>query len=385
MYWPLMNNAITKEDVLDLIHFISGTDKYTSGEKVIEFEKKWNDWLGSKYSLFVSSGSTANFLLISSIIERYNLKPKDKVLVPSCTWATTVGPIVQLGLEPVFCDINYYDFSFDISHMEDIKEKNNDIKVVFVTHLLGIPANIEKYKEIFPNSIFIEDSCESHGATINGNKVGNFSSGSTFSFYYGHHMTTIEGGMVSCSDKELYEIMKMKRSHGMAREASKDTFESYQDKYPDIDKKFLFATDGYNFRNTEIAAVLGISQLKRLDENIKKRVDNFNLFVKMLNENKDLFEIPKTKGNSSFCLPFIVKDLKLKEKLMVEMNKNGIETRPIMAGNLLEQPFLKNFSLNKENANVEYIHSNGFYIGNNHIIGSTELEFLSNIIDQNVR
>ena len=162
--WPLMKDAITEQDKVALIDFIQNTNRFTNGPKVREFEQEWSDWLGAKHSLMVSSGSTANFLLVAAVKELYGLKDGDKVLVPACTWMTNVAPVMQLGFEPVFCDIEMKTYGFDIEYLKSIPNRN-EIKVVFVSHLLGLRCPIEEYKEILPNAIFIEDICESHGIT----------------------------------------------------------------------------------------------------------------------------------------------------------------------------------------------------------------------------
>jgi CDP-4-dehydro-6-deoxyglucose reductase, E1 len=380
MFWPLMKNAITMSDRLKIAFFVLTTHGFTNGEKVKKFEKKWSQWLGVKYSLFVSSGSTANFLLVAAMIEKYGLKNGDKVIVPACTWVTNVSPIIQLGLTPIFCDVNTDNYSFEINHLKEISQKNSDIKMVFVTHLLGLPAQIEIYKEIVPNALFIEDVCESHGATLGRKKAGTFSEGSTFSFYFGHHMTTIEGGMVCTDDEELYELMLAKRSHGFARETSSDSFSYYQDIYSDIDPHFLFITDGYNFRNHEICAVLGLSQLKKLDLNIIKRRLNFERFLEILKKHDAYFIFPNPEGNSSFCFPILTREKKLKTRLIKNLHDYGIETRPIISGNLLRQPFLKDYTLGKEDSIAEIVHNNGFYIGNNQFLGENHFEKLDEVI-----
>jgi len=379
--WPLMKDCITTEDKDEMINFIRSTDRFTNGVKVKEFEQEWSKWLGVKYSLFVSSGSTANFLLIAATKEKFNLKNGDKVLVPMMTWVTNISPVIQLGLQPIFCDVNKKNFSFDIKHMRDIADKHPDIKVVFVSHLFGFMAPIEEYKRIFPNAIFLEDVCESHGANMNGKKAGTFSLGSTFSSYFGHHMTTVEGGFVSTDDFELYNIMKMKRSHGMAREATHDMYQKYKEENPNIHPMFMFMTDGYNFRSMEINAVLGLSQLKRLDENNQTRRNVFSRFVETIGKyglHVD-FEI---EGNSSFCLPFVCRNIEEKQKLEKYLNDNNVETRPLCSGNLLVQPFLKEYSsYDFEDSNVNHLHNVGFFIGNNHLITEDDLNVLENLID----
>jgi len=383
LIWPLMKNCISESDRSSLINFIKETDRYTNGVKVKELEKNWSEWLGVKNSLFVSSGSTANLLLLSSIKTKYNLKDGDKVIVPSITWSTNISPVIQLGFTPIFCDVDKNNFGFDIDHFKKICEEHSDIKVVFVTHLFGIPAPIHKYKNIL-NTIYLEDCCESHGATINGNKIGTFSNGSTFSSYFGHHMTTVEGGFVSTDDDDLFEIMKAKRSHGLARECSPDVYEKYSEEYSDVDKRFLFITDGYNFRNNEFGAVLGLSQLKRLDNMIVRRREICDKFKSILEKYNDLFHIPDFEGNSSFCLPFILKDSSLKNKLQIFLEDNYIETRPLCSGNLLRQPFLKKYNGEKF-SNADYFHFHGFYIGNNHLVTDEEIILLKNLIDDWVK
>ena len=377
-----MEQTIDFKDRFSMLKFVATADIFTNGQNVKQFESDWNDWLGSKYSLFVSSGSTANFLLIASVKEKYGLKDGDKVLLPACTWMTNVAPVIQLGLEPVFCDINLSDFSFNKSHMQDIAKQHPDIKMIFVTHLLGFAADNKIYSEIFPEAIILDDVCESHGAKFsNGSKVGSDSLGATFSFYFGHHMTTIEGGMVSTNDKELYDLMKMKRSHGMARESV--DFDKYADKYPDINKSFLFITDGYNFRNHEVCAVLGISQLKKLDKSINKRRENYSMFHSVIIKYPDLFYIPDHQdGNSSFCFPIICNNKEVFNKLKDKMIDHGIEFRPIVGGNLLKHPFLSEYKLAPSFDNnyvVDIVEQNGLYVGNSQFINKNHIELLDKI------
>ena len=383
--WPLMKDCITKEDKDSLVEFIQTSNRYTNGPKVKQFEKEWSEWLGVKHSLFVSSGSTANFLLLSAIKRRYNLKKGDKVLVPAMTWVTNVAPIIQLGLKPIFCDVERDTFSFDLEHMARLHQEHHDIRLVFVTHLFGIPAQINEFKKIIPNAFYIEDCCESHGAKIYDKKVGTLSEGSTFSSYFGHHMTTVEGGFVSTDDTELYELMRAKRSHGLARECSDEVYKKYIKRYPDVDKRFMFITDGYNFRNNEFGAVLGLSQLPRLDDMIKRRREVCDKFVSILKKYDDIFHIPNFDGNSSFCLPFIAKDGYLRNDLQEHLEACGIETRPLCSGNLLRQPFLSEYEVFKEFPKVDYLHYHGFFIGNNHLVTDEEIEKLGFILDDYIR
>jgi CDP-6-deoxy-D-xylo-4-hexulose-3-dehydrase len=383
MYWPLMKDTINWWDKFELVKFILLSDRFTNGKKVCEFEQEWSKWLGVKHSLFVSSGSTANFLLLASLKELYNIPDGAKVLAPACTWVTNVSPILQLGLKPVFSDISLENFSFKIESLP----KDRDIKIVFVTHLLGLDAPMEKLKEVYPNAIFIEDICESHGVEgPHGERRGSSSSlASTFSFYYGHHMTTIEGGMVSTNNKELYELMRVKRSHGMAREMSPEEFENAKKSYPDIDPRFLFVSDGYNFRNTELGAVLGLSQLQRLDESIRIRRQNYAYFISKLNKYSEHVYIPDpSPRNSSFVFPIVCKTPELMHKIKESFFKHEIENRPIVAGNLLRQPFLRKYKTSTKLPNADILNDNGVYIGNNQFVTFEMIDLLIEIISTNV-
>lgn len=385
-YWPLMEDTISFRDRLKMATFLLTNSRLTNGPKVREFESKWSEWLGVKHSLYVSSGSTANSLLIAAVKEHYRLKDGDKVLVPVTTWMTNIAPVFQNGLQPIFCDINLQNFSFDIDELKYIATQHSDIKAVFITHLIGLSSNVEKVREIFPNALILEDVCESHGVEgPGGKKRGTDSVGSTFSFYFGHHMTTIEGGIVCTNNTELYELMRMKRSHGMAREGSPHMFKKYSEENPDIDPAFLFMTDGYNFRNHEVCAVLGLSQIKRLDKNIEIRRKNYQYWMKSLLSGlaTSNYIIPENQiGNSSFSFPIITKDKSLTNHLKKTFKKTDIEYRPIISGNILMHPAFKKYKLctAKENSNVSVLHSNGLYVGNSQFVNNEKIDRLISLM-----
>ena len=384
MKWPLMRNNITLGDRFQLAKFVLTSDRFTNGRKVREFESKWSQWLGSKHSLYVSSGSTANLLLLSAIKELYGLKNGDKVLVPSDTWVTNIAPVIQLGFTPIFCDINTDNFSFCEDDLEYISKTHPDIKLIFVTHLIGFPANNNLYKKLFPEALILDDVCESHGCrSSDGSRVGSNSLGATFSFYFGHHISTVEGGMVCTNNDDLYNLLRLKRSHGLARES--DRYDDYVKLYPDISKQFLFVTDGYNFRNHELGAVLGLSQLKRLDSYIERRNNNYQLFINLISKYSHKFKVPVFhSGCSNFCLPLLCKEKEDVDKLKRLFDDNGIEHRPIIGGNLLKQPFLSDYSIvsEKSNLTVDFVHYNGVYLGNNQFIGKKEIDLLGNVLEQ---
>jgi len=391
MKWPLMKNSISFDMKKIMSEFIYDDVKFTNGERVKEFEKEWADWVGTDYALYVNSGGSANLLLLDAVMEKYwkdgknyKLARPPVVLAPACTWGTTIAPLIQLGYDIRFCDIDLETYSFcekDMKRIKDELEKEGKLglDVVWITHLLGSPCNIDKIKKIFPITMILEDCCESHGATFDGQKVGTFGTGSTFSFYFGHHMTTIEGGMINTNDKDLYELMRMKRSHGLARESSPKTFEAISYLYPDLDERFLFPTTGYNLRNQELNAVLGMEQLKELDKWIDIRKNNLTIFNNILRKFTDQFHTVYEEGNSSFALAFVCKDKTFKIELEKHLSKNGIETRPFLVGNILRQPFIKHN--NPESfSNAEFLHNNAFYIGNNQFVSDKQLNKLEKLI-----
>ena len=375
-----MDDTVSLRDRLKMAKFVLTTSRLTQGPEVKYFEQQWSDWIGCENSLFVSSGSTANSLLVAAWKELYGIADGAKVIVPACTWVTNIAPIIQNNLTPVFCDINLRDFSFDINALQTISCDHKDISAIFVTHLLGFPAEVEDFRAIFPHAHILEDVCESHGAVVRGGTMAGLCDvGGTFSFYFGHHMTTVEGGMVSTNNFDLYDLMRVKRSHGLARESHR--FNEYYQKNLEINPQFLFVTDGYNFRNNEIGAVLGQSQLCRLDDMIVKRNENYRTYYEMIQGHSDKFYVPTWNLRmSSFCLPFISRNKETHIKLQTLLEEYCVEYRPVVGGNLLKQPFLKDYNAYCPKADI--LHDRGLYIGNSHFVGDQHLDMLEEILEQ---
>ncbi len=368
----LMENNITKNDIDVLIRFLKKRTVLTQSKNVFNFEKKWSRWLGVKYSVFVNSGSSANLLSINSL--KYYLNKNDKrneIIVPSLTWSSDINAIIQNNFKPVFADISLKTLSLSL---EEIKKKiNKKTLAVFITHAQGFnPLNDELLKFLKKKKIFlIEDVCESHGAKFKNKKLGSYGLISNFSFYYAHHMSTIEGGMICTNDKKLYEIFCSLRSHGLAREIKdKKVKKKIVKKYSKLSDQFIFLYSGYNLRNTEIGGVLGMSQLKRLNNNIKKRNQNLKYFLNLLN-NKIYYTDFELRGCSNYAFPLILKEKKFKKRDKLEkiLHNHKIEFRRGNAGggNQLRQPYLKDYTkkINLRNfKNVEHVHNFGYYLGN---------------------
>lgn len=365
---PLMTNNITLEDRLAVINFLKKDNILTQSKKVKEFEEKWSKWLGVNYSVFVNSGSSANFLTMTAIKILYGT---GEVIVPSLTWSSDIVSVINNNFKPVFVDINLKNLSMNY---DEIKKKiNKNTKAIFITHAQGFNGlsmdllRIIKKKKI----LLVEDVCESHGAKFKNKKLGTFGIASNFSFYYAHHLSTIEGGMICTNNKKFYETIKMLRGHGMLRESGNKNFENKIIKAnKDLSPKFIFLYPGFNMRNNEISAVIGLNQLKRLDKNNKIRAENLKYFLSKLNKEKFIVDFDLV-GNSNYAFPVILKTKSIKERDNLEkvMNKFKVEFRRGNAGggNQIRQPYLKNYTKNirlERFKNVEHVHYFGYYIGN---------------------
>ena len=302
--WQLINDSITDSDKKALTDFINTPNqRFTQGEKVREFEDAWSKYLGCKYSVFVNSGASANYIMTSIMKEEKGL---GEVIVSPLGWVSDVSPLVNLGFTPVFVDVDMSNMSISLENIK--KAMTKDTVGICLVHVLGFSAiNKELVNFAKDNDLFlIEDCCESHGAKHKGQMVGTFGDISNFSFYFGHHITTIEGGMVCTNDANLYNLAKLFRSHGMTREAHPNLQEFYKIRYPKLNPLFTFAVPGYNMRNQEMNAVLGLEQLKRLDFNVEKRSENFETWVDNLGDR--YFTDYDVNGNSNFALPLILKE-----------------------------------------------------------------------------
>ena len=386
-YHPLMHNNFTNTDMGAAIKMLKIKNEILTQSKYVKmFEKKWSRWLGIKYSVFVNSGSSANFLTMAALKILYG---KGEVILPALTWISDINSVIQNNFKPVFVDINPRNLC--MSTNEIIKKVNKNTLAVFITHAQGFNGLTTKLISFLKkrNVTLIEDVSESHGATFKKKKLGTFGKISNFSFYYAHHMTTIEGGMICTNDKNIYEMLKMLRSHGMIRESNNLLFEKkIAKKYPYLSPKFIFLYPGYNFRNNEIGAAIGLSQLRSLDRNNNKRKENFRLFIKLLDNTKYRTDFD-LEGSCNYAFPVILKtkSLKLRNYFEKNLTKNKIEFRRGSAGggNQLRQPYLKEIAKKinlKTFTEVEHIHFFGYYIGNYPSLSKSKIKKICNILNR---
>ena len=383
--WPLMHNNITRSDLDKMIDYLKQDDpKLTQGPLVRAFEGQWSEWLGVKHSIMLNSGSSANDLTMMALKE---LKGSGEVIVPPLTWVSDVASIIKAGLTPVFVDIDPHSLAIDSDLI--LGAITPQTRAVFLTHVLGyngLTNNlIEGLKK--QNVLLIEDVCESHGATHDGKKVGSFGWASNFSFYYAHHMTTIEGGIISTNDSELYDILRMLRSHGMVRESLNNvTKNDYIKKYPDLNPDFIFAFASHNMRSTELNAVLGLEQLKRLDQNNINRTANLHKFLSVIDPLvfKTNF---KLEGSSNYAFTLVLNepDFVKRDKVESCLKSAGIEFRRGLSGggNQLRQPYLrkiKGIPQPEIFPNVEHVHHFSWYIGNFPDLNHDQIDWLGKIL-----
>jgi CDP-6-deoxy-D-xylo-4-hexulose-3-dehydrase len=342
--------------------------RLTQSSNVQAFEREWSEWLGVRYSIFVNSGASANLITMAALKHLYG---GGEIVVPPLTWVSDIASVIQNGFDPVFVDINPRNLCMDDEQV--IAKLSDKTKAVFMTHVQGFNGLTERLLRVLEerNIPLVEDVCESHGATFRGKKLGSFGLMSNFSFYFAHHMTTIEGGMVCTSDEAVYETVRMLRSHGMAREASNDEIkQKYIHEHPDLSPDFIFAYPAYNVRNTEIGAVLGRSQLKRLDENNARRRKNFALFLKNLDSSKYMTDF-NLEGSCNYAFNLVLKepDPEFRDTVEKAMREARVEFRRGSSGggNQLRQPYLKGIMPEREYEKypeMEHIHFYGYYIGN---------------------
>ncbi len=383
--WPLMYNNVTRLDLDKVIEYLSQDNpKLTHGPLVMQFEREWSEWLGVKHSVMVNSGSSANDLTMIALRETYG---PGEVIVPPLTWVSDISSVLRADLKPVFVDIDPHSLAMDSKRIIEAITPNT--RAVFLTHVLGYNGLTEELlNELKTRNIpLIEDVCESHGATHNNQKVGSFGWASNFSFYYAHHMTTIEGGMISTNDDDLYDMLRMLRSHGMVRESlNSETKMNYIANYPDLNPDFIFAYPSHNMRSTELNALIGLEQLKRLDRNNLARTRNLEHFLSILDPNVFQTEF-KVEGSSNYAFTLVLRepDFALRNKVEDLLKEVGIEFRRGLSGggNQLRQPYLQNqpgLPTPESMEVTDHVHHYAWYIGNYPELEKSQIECLGQVL-----
>ncbi|KKP43149.1 MAG: hypothetical protein UR34_C0020G0008 [candidate division WS6 bacterium GW2011_GWC1_33_20] len=372
------NEEDTKKKLCNFIMDAKILSMKTECEK---FEQNFSKKQGRKYSVYVHNGSCANMLLIQALINTKKLNTGDKIFVSNLTWPTNVMPLIQLGLVPVFLDIELETLNVSSSILEKAYEKHPDAKGLFITNALGFCSDIDVIRDFCEEKgiLFFEDNCESLGSVYKNERLGNYEYASTFSFFVGHHLSTIEGGMICTDDEDLYENLKMSRSHGWTRNNSEEFKEKMKNNHDvnDFYDIYTFYNLAYNFRPTEINGFIGNTQIGYWDEIVSKREANFKKFNEAIKRNDDIMNLKLEHMDvvSNFGMPIIFKNNELFEKYKKLFVDNNIEIRPIIAGNIAKQPFMKDKRFFETDIpNSDYVASNGFYFGNNPELNEEEID-----------
>jgi CDP-6-deoxy-D-xylo-4-hexulose-3-dehydrase len=379
----LVKDTIDKNDIKHVISWLKTNPRLTKGDLTIQFEKEWSKWLGVKFSVFVNSGSSANLAAVYALILSGKLK-NNKIVVPAVSWVTTVTPAIQLGLEPIMCDCDKNNLGLDINSLKNIIETENPAAIILV-HVLGIPNKIDEILDLCKknNIMLIEDTCESLGSKFQNKTLGTFGDLSTFSFYFGHHISTIEGGMISTDNEDLYHILLSIRSHGWDRDLPKFKQNELREKYKidEFTSLYTFYYPGFNLRSTDLQAYIGINQLKKLDKIIYQRNKNYEIYHNEIKNNFWKILPPDNSFVSNFSYP-IITDKKF--ELVSELKKNNIECRPLICGSISKHPFWYEKYGIKKYPNSELVHNLGIYVPNNHQMTIKEIKKVIKVINNSL-
>lgn len=380
----LVEDTVSQEDLSRLSSWLETGPRLTKSSLTSEFEKKWCDWLGCKHSVFVNSGSSANLGIIYGLILTNKLKNK-KIVFPCLSWVTTVSPAIQLGLEPILCDTDKETLGLDLLHLEIIFKEQKPSALMLV-HALGFPNQLEKIIRLCEKYevVLLEDSCETVGSTHNGVKTGNFGFASSFSTYFGHHFSTIEGGLICTNDTDFYNVLKSIRSHGWSRDLDLTVQNELQKKHgiDDFRNLYTFYYPGFNLRSTDLQAFLGIDQIKKLDNICTKRNKNYKLYHSLIENNFWKIKDEKFEFVSNFAYPIIHPE---RDQIVKSLNDGGVECRPLIAGNMGRQPFFVERYGEKNYPFADVIHDFGIYLPNHPYLTAEEIVYICDIVNQHTK
>ena len=379
----LVKDTIDGDDIKQLISWLETNPRLTKGQLNVQFEKEWSEWLGKKYSVFVNSGSSANLAALYSLLLSGKLR-NNKIVVPAVSWVTTVTPAVQFGMEPIMCECDEDNLGLNIEHLKQIINEHDPSSIILV-HVLGFPNHMNEILELCEEHDIrlIEDTCESIGSEYDGKKLGTFGDLSTFSFYFGHHMSTIEGGMISTDDEDLYHILLSIRSHGWDRDLPKSKQIELREKYNigDFRSLYTFYYPGFNLRATDLQAFIGLGQLKKLDEIVKNRHANYQRYHDGIKNSEWKVNPPANSFISNFSYPVITKNI---TELVEKLTENNIECRPLICGSINEHPFWYERYGKQDLPISKKVHEYGLYLPNNHQMTIEEVDKVINIVNQYV-
>lgn len=378
-----LSNDTWDEKELEAIRRVISSNRFTMGVEVEAYEKAFAKYFGAKYAVMSNSGSSANLLAISALIYSGRLQRGDEVLVSAVSWSTTYFPLEQCGLKARLVDIDCKTLNMDLNKVEDAI--TDDVKAIFAVNLLGNPNDFERLREICKryDLILIEDNCESMGAKYRNKFAGTFGILGTFSTFYSHHLCTMEGGVTVTDDEELYHYLLSIRTHGWTRQLPHSS-SLYRKNENEFYESFQFIMPGYNLRPLEMEAAIGLEQIKKLDSFVRIRRDNADVFKRMMKADERFYTQLETGESSWFGFALILREEYSgeRESFIEALRNAGIEVRPIVAGNFARQPAFKymNASISGELVCADYIHENGFFVGNHSVKMEKEINLLIDVL-----
>ena len=370
MNYHLAEDTINRQDIDRLVSWLKEYPRLTKNQVTVEFEEKWSKWVGQEYSLHCNSGSSANLIMYYTLLISGRLKNK-KVIVPSVGWVTSVAPAIQFGFEPIMCEADPDTFGLNLDELEMLLREHNPSTVMMV-QVLGVPHKIDKILQLKEKYRFflLEDSCAAIGAIYKGRKVGSFGDMASFSFYFGHQMSTIEGGMVSTNDREFINLLRMLRSHGWSKDLDHASHQAL----------LVFYVPGFNVRSTDLNAWIGLGQLEKLDLMAQQRGEHHKRYCKLLG---DRFYIQKSEPNcqiASISFGLIADNPEQRRSIVSALVKNGIETRIFSAGNLGLHPFWYERYGKASFPIADKIHHCGLFLPNHPALAESDIDFIARVV-----
>ena len=377
----LVSDTISKNDIEKLVTWMSQDDipQLTKGPLTIKFQDDFSNFLGEDLrSCFINSGSSAILLSLLALKIKNNIK---KVVVPSVSWATDLSSPMVLGLETILCDCNLQDLSLDLDKLEKIFEEESP-EVCILVSVLGLVPDMERIMSLCKkyNVILLEDVCESLGSKYKGDYLGTFGLMSFFSFYYGHHISTIEGGMITTEDKNMHDILVSIRNHGWDRDWSEDLKKEYREKYgiDSFSSMYAFYFPGLKLRSTDLQAFLGINQIEKIEPFSSVRNRNFLKYSELIKEN--YLNVNQRDGDfvSNFAYPVVHSE---RASIIAKIKEHNIEVRPLIAGSMAKQPFATGVNKKYGTGNSDIIHEKGFYLPNHQDLSLEQVEFIASLVN----
>ena len=380
--WCLAQDTIDRQDIDHLIEWLRTYPRLTKGAVTLDFERQWSEWLGRPYSVYCNSGSSANLLMYYALLRSGKLR-NTTVIVPSVGWVTSIAPAIQFGFTPIMCEADPDTFGLDLNHLEDLLQRH-DAQTVLLVQVLGVPHRMQELQTLKDRYGFylLEDACAAIGAEYGGKKIGTFGDMASFSFYFGHQMSTIEGGMVSTSDKQLADMLLMLRSHGWSKDLDQSSHQALLTQYQvdDFHSPFVFYEPGFNLRSTDLNAFIGIEQLHKLDWMTGRRQANHERYLQHLGSRFYTQRPPTGSKVASISFGLLADSTEQRRRIVRALVTEGVETRIFSAGNLGLHPFWMNRYGKASFPVADRIHHCGFFLPNHASMNEQDVAHIARIV-----